>query len=1146
VLYSQSGAGKSSLLNTKVTMGLEREQCLVLPTARVQGKLSPNIKDADIRNIFSMNAILSLYGKAHDSLLSFHVEHSTISDFLGSRFKDRMSVEDPVILIFDQFEELFSFYEHRWPERTALVVEVNEALNRFNNLNVVFSLREDYIAKLDALAYLFPNRLRARYYLERLREGPAVEAVSGPVSRSGRTYDKEVAQAIVKDLLETQARDIQGRPVPMKGEFVEPVQLQVVCVNLWQSVPPEEKLITKDHLKQSGTVDEALRKFYDSSVTEIALKFHVSESELRRWFDTSLVTPAGTRGTVFRDVNVTAGMSNAVVDALENKHLIRADWRAGAQWYEITHDRLLRPIRESNRQWLRRVNKRRTLAIGTLGILGMIIGATGYVLLLLHSRQSARDAAEATRDAAEAARQVAAINLAANLVDLSSKLPLSSRDLALLLAVEAFQVNDSMRTRGNLLSQVQKADRIGQIGRIDARDPTDAIAVPGTELIAVISSDGELSIWNYRKRDLVMATPITGNAPFRLFADPSHLYVISAAGDGQIVNVQDMETNSGLAPKAAPDDAVLRRLSNAVKEASAAAALDLAGSNTPLQPDPEVRRTVAFAAGRLLTVRGGAVTITDQNGAEIAKFEVTPNEQSYKIRDVGLSPDGKLAFAFACGVATKRDGVSNPRSCGTTASVSGFWDVERRQKLAIGNQLDQVSSMAINGSDRQIFVAEGNNDGSVAVREYKVLQGSGTANLVRGTVLAAAAPLTDVIFPEGPQNLIAISGGGILTSWQLDGPSRLERKVRDGMSFDVAIAESGTLATIGPEGYAVVDVDGRTVLSGRIENHFVDRSPIQDILAAVSIAKDGKRLLVAQYGQIELWDIVSGRQVMSLNIAPAGTASIAYDPRGRYVASGFISPEILIKGALPGNDAAAPAIDFSHVPILWRVDSGQPELYLDFRRGVPINKSVFDDLAVGVSFSPDGRIFVVTQNSQGMGTIHIYTREENGTEDRFGNPKIVPFDGHPYWLTFLPDGTTVAVSNSDGTIVFLDVRTGQPVGKMQIASMQSRRLAASPDGKLLAVKNLEGDVGLWEILSRTPFGSPIRTGHAPDFQGLAFTPDSAELLVGDEWLNSLVAFDLRAESWVRQACAIAGRTLTSQESVNYFLPLEGPRPCAPK
>jgi hypothetical protein len=44
--------------------------------------------------------------------------------------------------------------------------------------------------------------------------------------------------------------------------------------------------------------------------------------------------------------------SAAAVDVLENVHLVRGEWRAGARWYELTHDRLIEPIRESNRKWL--------------------------------------------------------------------------------------------------------------------------------------------------------------------------------------------------------------------------------------------------------------------------------------------------------------------------------------------------------------------------------------------------------------------------------------------------------------------------------------------------------------------------------------------------------------------------------------------------------------------------------------------------------------------------------------------------------------------------------------------------------------------------------------------------------------------------
>jgi hypothetical protein len=40
-----------------------------------------------------------------------------------------------------------------------------------------------------------------------------------------------------------------------------------------------------------------------------------------------------------------------VVDLLEEQHIIRAEPRAGAQWYELTHDRFIEPIHDANRKW---------------------------------------------------------------------------------------------------------------------------------------------------------------------------------------------------------------------------------------------------------------------------------------------------------------------------------------------------------------------------------------------------------------------------------------------------------------------------------------------------------------------------------------------------------------------------------------------------------------------------------------------------------------------------------------------------------------------------------------------------------------------------------------------------------------------------
>jgi hypothetical protein len=74
------------------------------------------------------------------------------------------------------------------------------------------------------------------------------------------------------------------------------------------------------------------------------------ERTLRRRFESAFVTPAGTRATVYRAGESTGGIPNAAVDELEARHVLRAEFRAGARWYELTHDRMIEPIRASNRR----------------------------------------------------------------------------------------------------------------------------------------------------------------------------------------------------------------------------------------------------------------------------------------------------------------------------------------------------------------------------------------------------------------------------------------------------------------------------------------------------------------------------------------------------------------------------------------------------------------------------------------------------------------------------------------------------------------------------------------------------------------------------------------------------------------------------
>ena len=347
LFYAQSGAGKTSLLNAKVTPQLEEEGFEVLPTARVRGLIPENAKLEDIPNLFVFNTLLSWVERDIDIK---KLAKLSLADYLKERPRSTDPDELPRVIIFDQFEELFSFYLERWQDRKEFFKQVREALKQDPMLRVVFAMREDYIARLDPYSSLLPENLRMRYRMERMRKNAALKAVINPLKETDCSFAEGVAEQLVDDLLAAKI-ETEGESVSVAGEFVEPVQLQVVCEGLWLDLPKTVKEVTQKHLRTLGDVNQALSGFYQRAIDETLENNSIKEGDLRQWFEKSLITPAETRGTVYKGGKETGGIANEAVEVLENFHIIRGEWRAGASWYELTHDRFIEPILDSNRKW---------------------------------------------------------------------------------------------------------------------------------------------------------------------------------------------------------------------------------------------------------------------------------------------------------------------------------------------------------------------------------------------------------------------------------------------------------------------------------------------------------------------------------------------------------------------------------------------------------------------------------------------------------------------------------------------------------------------------------------------------------------------------------------------------------------------------
>ncbi len=347
LFYAQSGAGKSSLINTRLLPGLRQEGFDILPVGRVRESLPEGIADVD--NIFVFNLILSLDQDQHEAT---SLAQTTLNEYLQQRYaksqNDDQAQETSRVLIIDQFEEIFTTNLEHWAKREGFFEQLRDALNADPLLWVVLALRQDYVAALDTYARLLPGRLRTRFHMRRLGQRAALEAIEQPAQKGGRPFAPQVAQALVDNL-----RRIRGQGAEAHlGEFVEPVQLQVVCYRLWENLkgrPPAE--ITAQDVQELGDVDVALAQFYEQTVAEAIDQTGVSEIDLRDWFERELITEAGTRGNVYRGRRRTGGLANKTVDFLASRFLLRAEVRGGGTWYELIHDRFVGPIQQANQAW---------------------------------------------------------------------------------------------------------------------------------------------------------------------------------------------------------------------------------------------------------------------------------------------------------------------------------------------------------------------------------------------------------------------------------------------------------------------------------------------------------------------------------------------------------------------------------------------------------------------------------------------------------------------------------------------------------------------------------------------------------------------------------------------------------------------------
>lgn len=237
---------------------------------------------------------------------------------------------------------------------------------------------------------------------------------------------------------------------------------------------------------------------------------------------------------------------------------------------------------------------------------------------------------------------------------------------------------------------------------------------------------------------------------------------------------------------------------------------------------------------------------------------------------------------------------------------------------------------------------------------------------------------------------------------------------------------------------------------------------------SVAFSADGKFLASGGFGQIKVWDSVSGKEWLTFR-GPAGEAtSVAYSADGSRLASAF-SINTLPLGAT------------GHAIKVWNVKDGEEVLTLCGHTG-PIHD---------VAFSPDGTQLISSSYDNMVKIWDASTGKELRTLLHASQTTL----GMVYGVAFSPDGTQIASGSVDSTIKLWRTATGEEIRTLRGHTAGVSSVAFSPDGRTLASGagklGSRGELKLWDVATGREMQS-LR-GHRTFVRSVAFSPDGTRL-----------------------------------------------------